>query len=384
MKPAERVETALRGLKPDLVPIFPLYNYGYFMSNTKRDKREFLTASGKQRIEYNEQAFLLHEADGFVVTRGCNDNWVDGHDVKKLEDYWLATQKSTGKKYRLLPDSSRVEDDDALIKLKVNLSNTTDLSDEGTLRIFSNRDIDKAVPPVPTEADIEESGIFWPLKHMEKKYPAHHFSFQRISPFPQAVNACGGYVEGLVTMANNPILFKEIIERYALNELAFLGPGKSAGGRSVLLTSYYTGADTISPECYAEFVFPYEKMICEKAKKQGLYVLYWFLGDLMPVLEIVRKLPVDALYLEQGRKNYSIDSVEIRKKAGGRLCLFSCGYEMDFCDFNRENLTREFTRQLEGAGREGAFIAGTPVMPENAKPEAVDYYFKEIRRIGRY
>ena len=96
------------------------------------------------------------------------------------------------------------------------------------------------------------------------------------------------------------------------------------------------------------------------------------------------KLPLDALVLEQGRKGYEIDPVEIRQRVGPDFCLFGFGLENDFCTFNRAGLAGELQRQIEGAGSDGAFIVGTPIMPPNAQPEAVEFYFQEARRIGRY
>jgi len=88
--------------------------------------------------------------------------------------------------------------------------------------------------------------------------------------------------------------------------------------------------------------------------------------------------------LEQGRKGYDIDPVEIRQRVGPKFCLFGFGYENDYCTFNRAGLTGELQRQIKGAGLDGAFIAGTPIMPPNALPAAVDYYFSEARRLGDY
>lgn len=104
----------------------------------------------------------------------------------------------------------------------------------------------------------------------------------------------------------------------------------------------------------------------------------------MPILDQVMKLPMDALVLEQGRKGYDIDPVTIRKRVGPNFCLFGFGFENDYCIDNRAGLAREIRRQIEGAGRNGAFIAGTPIMPPNANPSTVDYYFNEVRRMGKY
>lgn len=88
------------------------------------------------------------------------------------------------------------------------------------------------------------------------------------------------------------------------------------------------------------------------------------------------------LVLEQGRKGYQIDPVEIRKHVGPKFCLFGFGFEQDYCTFNHEGLTGELQRQIAGAGLHGAFIAGSPIIPPDANPDAVDFYFSEARRLG--
>ena len=376
MTPKERVNTALEGGKPDRVPIVPIYDIGYVMRSIGRDPREWTTASAQERIDAIKESFRLHEVDGFFVHSGRNDDWVKGHTVEKLDAYWMVTELETGEQYRLLEDGWRAEADGTLIPRA--------LSAGGVSKIQSWEDLDREVPPPATEDEVEESGALWPLRHLVGKYPDHHFSFQSGTPMVWALNTCGGYVEGLLTLASQRALFKELLARCAVDKYARIAQGAKAGAHSMWFTSYYTGADTISPRDYAELVFPLDWEICKAAKDRGLYVLHWYLGDLMPVLDKVMELPMDALVLEQGRKGYEIDPVEIRKRVGSRFCLFGFGYENDYCTFDRASLANELRRQLEGAGPEGAFVVGTPIMPPNAVPEAVDFYFSEARRIGRY
>ena len=368
------METVLGGGKPDHLPVMPIYDIGYVYRSLGKDQREYFTGSGAERIAVIEENFRLHDVDGFFVHYGCNDNWRDSHEVEKRMDYWLVTHKATGIQQRLLPDCCWAEADGTPILRAPSAG--------GVSRITNENDVDEHVPKAPTAAKLQANGTFDPLRHLVGKYSDHHFSFQTNTPMTTALKCCGGYVEGLVTMKDKPKLFEKILQRCAESVIAYIAPGRNAGARSTWFTNYYTGADTISPQDYAEIIFPYDLAICKAAKAAGLFVLHWYLGDLMPMLDKVMELPIDALVLEQSRKGYQIDPVAIRRRVGDDFCLFGFGFENDYCTFDRQGLSNEIRRQIEGAAINGAFIVGTPIMPPNAQPEAVDFYFAEARHIG--
>jgi uroporphyrinogen-III decarboxylase len=372
----ERVEVALKGGKPDRVPIVPIYDMGYVMRSIGQDVREYCTHNAAGRLQAIEESFLRHDVDGIFVHGGANDGWAKTHTVEKHADYWMVTNKDSGHQYRLQPDGWIARADGTKIPRPP--------SHGGVSKVQTEDDLRRLAPKIPTEESLEASGRFGPLKYLCQKYPDRHFSFQTGTPMVPAVDLCGGFVEGLLTLATDRDLFRKLLAHYAKVESAYMLPGRKAGAQSTWFTSYYMAADSISPRDYAELVFPYELEVCQAAKDAGLFVLNWFLGDLMPILDKVMELPLDALVLEQGRKSYEIDPVEIRERVGPKFCLFGFGFENDYCTFNRERLSDEFRRQFEGAGKDGAFIAGTPIMPPNANPDAVDFYFAEVRRIGRY
>lgn len=376
MSPKERVRIALEGGKPDRAPIYPIYDAGYIAQISGQDPRAWIASSPAERIEMIERAFLRHEVDGFFCHGSATDDFTLIHTVEKHTEYWLITNKQTGERFRLLPDGCRAQADGTPIPRAP--------SSGGNSRVQSEDDIERFAPPVWKPDDPKMQTWTGPLRHLAAKYPDRHFGFQLGSPMIWALNACGGYVEGLTLMAENRALFRKLLARCVKNELTKITAGRNCGGLSVWFTSYYTGADTISPRDYADLIFPYDLEVCRAAKEAGLYVLNWYLGDLMPNLNTVMKLPLDALVLEQGRKGYMIDPVTIRSRVGPRFCLFGFGYENDYCEDNRDALARELRRQFEGAGRDGAFAAGTPIMPPNARPAAVDFYFAEARRVARY
>lgn len=373
MTPRERVRIAMEGGRPDRVPVVPIYDVGYLMRAIGHDPREWAVAGTADKVRFVDEGFLRHDVDGYFVHDGTANDWVAANGVEKGDRFWRVTDRD-GKVFRLMPDGNWTQADGSPVPRAS--------AEGGESLIRTDADLDARVPAAPTEAEVERSGRYEPLRNLTGRYPDHHFSFQMGSPMVSAIGACGGYAEGLTLMATDRDLFCRIQARYVEYQVARLGPARRAGGHSAWFTSYYTGADTISPRDYAEVVFPYEKAVCQACRDAGFFVLNWFLGDLMPILDKVMELPLDALVLEQGRKGYDIDPVAIRRRVGPRFCLFGFGYERDYCTFDRAGLTRELERQVRGAGMDGAFIAGTPIMPPDANPAAVDHYFAEARRLS--
>jgi hypothetical protein len=377
LRPIERVETALRGAMPDRVPVVPIYDLGYILKLCGADPRKAIIGTPDERAQYVETAFLQHDVDGYFVHTGSPaDRYCDKRfHVQELEKHWLVTDEETGERFRLMPDGTRRTEDGSADNCEM-LENDSSAVD-GTVDVAE-------LIPLHSEEYYESIGRLAPLRRMRPKYPDHHLSVQIGSPMVRAINSCGGYVSGLTVLASDRGLLREMLARHAENEKTVAAAAAKAGADSVWFTSYYTGADTISPRDYREVVFPYEYDVCQFARECGLFVLDWFLGDLMPILDKLMELPIDALVLEQGRKGYDTDPVEIRRRVGETLCLFGYALEGDFCTFNIDGLRGEFARQFNGAGRNGAFVAGTPIMPPDAQPEAVDSYFDVAREIGRY
>lgn len=332
MTPRERIEVALRGGKPDRVPVAAIYDMGYMMRGTGQDERGWVTATAAERIKTIEDMFLRHEVDCYFVHNGASDEFADTHTIEKHEAYWLITNRKTGEQYRLLPDGCRAQADGTPIPRPPSAG--------GVSKVRTEADLDTALPRY-APGGPEMRARYAPLRHLVAKYPDHHFSTQLGSTMVWALNACGGYVEGLTLLAEDRELFRALLARCVKNELIKIREARQAGAHSVWFTTYYAGADTISPRDYADLVFPHDREICEAAKQAGLFVLHWYLGDLMPCLDTVMRLPQDALVLEQGRKGYEIDVVKIRKRVGPKFCLFGFGYENDYCLDNREGLARE-------------------------------------------
>ena len=102
MKPAERVQTALRGRTPDRVPVVPIYDWGYVIKLSGADPRKAITATPSERAEHMENAFVRHKVDGCFVHSGAPANryWKKRLHVEEMGEYWMMTDEDTGERFR--------------------------------------------------------------------------------------------------------------------------------------------------------------------------------------------------------------------------------------------------------------------------------------------
>ena len=222
-----RVEIALRGGKPDLIPIIPIYDAGYILKGIGRDVREWITASSDERVGFIEEGMLMHpDIDGYYVHTGTKDTWIDTHEVEKFESYWRITDTETDEQFGLLPDGSAcTAEGESLARQGGDIT--------GVSRIRTVADIEEVPGAVPTASQITESGLFTPLRHLTRKYPDRHFSFQSATPMVGALSACGGYIEDLTTMVEKPFLFLKLLARLTEHACAQFSVAREAGADSM-------------------------------------------------------------------------------------------------------------------------------------------------------
>ncbi|MHB0879142.1 MAG: uroporphyrinogen decarboxylase family protein, partial [Anaerolineae bacterium] len=179
-------------------------------------------------------------------------------------------------------------------------------------------------------------------------------------------------------------LFHKGLEAIVERRKSRLRAGAAIGAPGAWMIEYCGGADTISRRMFQEFIFPYEQELAREVHRLGLQVYLWFLGDPMPFLPDLARVEVDGLYPEQGRKQYEVDIVEMRRQVGDRMCLIGFNDETQLLEGNRAALEREIDRQIRGAGANGAFMMGNTYLAEDTPAEQFDWYIETVHRLGQY
>ncbi len=189
--------------------------------------------------------------------------------------------------------------------------------------------------------------------------------------------------EGMMTACYDcPAEARAIMDTALELALERAGRFRDAGGHGVRIEECLASADLISPAVYEHFVLPYEEKLCAGLRGMGLKVLLYFCGDVMPRLPYLVGLPIDALMVEESRKDFRIEIGEVRAAVGEQLCLFG---NIDTYEVLRmgvpETIRCEVERQLRAAGSCGAFIMGIgSPLPLDTPVEHVRELIQHTRR----
>jgi len=114
----------------------------------------------------------------------------------------------------------------------------------------------------------------------------------------------------------------------------------------------------------------------------GLKVILYFCGDVTPRLPFLRQLPIDALMVEESKKDFIIDIGAVRQALGQEICLFGNvdSYAM-VLKASPAALESEVQRQIGAGGPQGRFVmsTGSPLTLDTP-PERVDMFTRFARR----
>ncbi|GAB4363202.1 MAG: hypothetical protein Kow0042_00810 [Calditrichia bacterium] len=138
----------------------------------------------------------------------------------------------------------------------------------------------------------------------------------------------------------------------------------------------------ISPQIFDEFVAPYDAELTRLARENGQRVVYHTCGGMMPFLERIAALGVDAMetFTPPGMGG-DTNLAEAKKRIGNRVCMIG-GFDQFhfFKDCTPEETRREVRRCFNEAGEGGGYILAPSDHFFDAEPELIRAFADEARK----
>jgi uroporphyrinogen-III decarboxylase len=217
-----------------------------------------------------------------------------------------------------------------------------------------------------TEEQVIKGGIYDHVEILNKEYGDEVFiTVNEGNPIGYVLDPHGyvGFEEGLIALIENPEMMEYLI--YSLYDAALprMKALKDKGAHGYIGSEVLCSSDLISPAIYRDIIFPAQKHFYTSIEKMGLTPISYFLGDINPLMEDINKLGIRGLLVEESKKGFNLDVLEIRKKLSGDIALFgNLDSVYTLLDGNEASVVQETLRQLEAA-KYGPFVManGCPV-----------------------
>jgi len=175
-----------------------------------------------------------------------------------------------------------------------------------------------------------------------------------------------GFFELMTNLIERPRLVERLLEDLTASLTEVVRAYAAVGYDGVWIEDCYASADLISPEQFRRFAAPYAHRLVSEINRLGMKSIYYFCGEVDERLEDLVRMNPHAIALEESKKGFEIDIVEVDRRVGDRSCLFGNFDAITLLERGDEDeLLAEIERQLAVGRKRGRFVSslGSPVTP---------------------
>ena len=213
-------------------------------------------------------------------------------------------------------------------------------------------------------AHITEHGDFDHVRILRDRLGPEFAIFPNIGgPTAELGNS---FDEWMITALQKPDKAKENLFR-TCREQAFpiARAAREQGADGLIFSLGYGGAcDLISPGLLRRICLePWQEFFAQ-VKRLGLHPVGYFLGNILPYLDIIIETDVSGVMIEESKKGWRLDPLEIRKKLPADMVLFGNLDSQLLLNGPPASITKEVQYQARARDQGPfVFINGSPICP---------------------
>ena len=376
MNSKERMLTVLGGKKPDLVPVAPHWWGDYKFEIAGKDYMLDSWTDGSGMVPVYKAFFerfkpdWLHISGGYPRFRhGIPSREYQG--IRDGERMFLAAPD--GSKDEILADGNlrSVEQDER------------DLSAPKMIRSAIDDDLDHF--RVMTADEVKTAGYTDHAATLVQEYGDDVFVCVNVAAPGMLAFGSERYPESLMALYDYPDGVKRLVWQRYQGALELAKAFARVGVHGWLISEDMAGADTFSPRMYQEILYPANCWFFEQVSQLGLVPMVYFCGDIRPLVPLVRDSGVRGLLIEENRKTFAFDLVQIVKELQEKVCLFGNIDTTDLMLRGRPSEVQQAVRKQLETAEYGPFVIsnGSPLAP-GTPPENVHAMVDAARAFGRF
>ncbi len=359
MNVKDRFLCALRGDKPDRLPVTTHHIMPYFLKKYYNNKtyQEFFLDMDIDPIEWiidyspdksnGEFYDPIHTEIGFLdARRVCNDSWRFDEEIIKSDESGIT------KRFKIITPDKTLS-----MVLKVDIQSTWVLEH----LIKDKKDIDIiSKHMVKPKCNVKTINRKAKEVNSSALLRGHIICFDGFGQPGcwQDASCLYGIQDLIMATFEDPVWVHEFLQILQSRKLTYIESLKGAKYDLLELGGGDASTTVISPDIFDEFVAPYDGKLIEYAHKSGQRISYHTCGGMMPILEHIAAMQPDAMEtFTPTAMGGDVNLLEAKKRIGNKVCMIGGFDQFNYFNGCKPELTRkEVRRCFEEAGQDGGYI----------------------------
>ncbi len=232
----------------------------------------------------------------------------------------------------------------------------------------SKRLIDEYINAItPSETEIKASGIYDHIPILAQKYGGRVLIFLNegnpVCEVFENGGPAGDFQDAMTAIIDHPDNLAYLLFKLYEDSLGRMRVLKQSGADGYIGSETCVAADMLSPNAFRSIVLPALKMFYEEIARIGLIPFTYFLGDVVPILNDIARMGVRGLMVEESKKGFELDVIEIQRKLDGRVALFGNLDSVYHLLWGNGSSIEMETRRQCACAQQGGFImsCGSPI-----------------------
>ncbi len=172
------------------------------------------------------------------------------------------------------------------------------------------------------------------------------------------------YEDALIGTIENPDIAAHAVLRYCEQFLVRAQAARACGAHAYIISDGFAGSlGQLSPALEERVQVDAKRWLYAELRKHGLLPIGYWLGDVRPHIRWINSLGMAGLMIEEDKKGFHLDPLEIRKRLHPETCLFGNIDSSLLLRGTPDSIRKEVCRQRRAAAA-GTFVFanGSPLV----------------------
>ena len=178
----------------------------------------------------------------------------------------------------------------------------------------------------------------------------------------------GDFNDALIATVEHPDNLGYLTYKLYEASLTRIDALKAMGAHGYIGSETCVSCDILSPAAFRSLIAPALGMFYRAVAAKGMEGIVYFLGEINPILNDIANLGAKGLMIEEQKKNFHLDAVDIYRKLDGKMALFgNVDSVYHLLHGTTGDVVKETSRQCSQTGPGFIAASGSPLCYDTPK-----------------